>query len=175
MNFPTITDNCRHLGQSSESMLKTIRLKTGTGCFQRQPRTSASCLSSTRLYNDILLVFLLCTVIAGCSIWVTSGSISTAMFIWRLPFVLCRKKKYYWMLQAFVEKYYHWVLQAYFITQLFCTCHACRHNWLLPFHTTFSDLELDWRSQGQQKINPFEFFFSHTFQPMRIIFDVVLQ
>ena len=31
-------------------------------------------------------------------------------------------------------------------------CHAYWHHWLLPFYTTFSELDLGWGSQGQHKM-----------------------
>ena len=45
----------------------------------------------------------------------------------------------------------------------FCTFHAYRHHWLLPFYTTFTDLELDLGAQGQHKAKPIGFIFSNTF------------
>ena len=55
----------------------------------------------------------------------------------------------------------------------FCTCHACRHQWLLPFYTISSDLDFGWGSQSQCKSKP-SWLFSRTFQLIRIKFDEVL-
>ena len=38
-------------------------------------------------------------------------------------------------------------------TKFLHTCHTYRHHWLLPFCTTFTDLDLDLGSQGQCKEN----------------------
>ena len=55
----------------------------------------------------------------------------------------------------------------------FQTCHAYRHRYLLPLYTTFSDLDLGWRSRDQPKTKPVGFIFSHTFQLIRLKFDVL--
>ena len=40
-------------------------------------------------------------------------------------------------------------------------CHAYRQHWLLPFYTTFTDIDLARGSQGQYKAKPIGFTFSH--------------
>ena len=62
-----------------------------------------------------------------------------------------------------------------FQPDFFYTCRACRHHWLVPFYITFIDLDLAWGPQGQCKAKPLGFVFWHTFQLIRMKFDVVLK
>ena len=48
-----------------------------------------------------------------------------------------------------VVKTLRWTLHANCSTKLFHTWHVYRHYWLLPFNTTFTDLDLAWGSQDQ--------------------------
>ena len=57
---------------------------------------------------------------------------------------------------------------------LFQTRHA-RHHWLLSIPITFTDLDFARTSQGQRKAKPLGFIFSHTFELIRIDFDVVVK
>ena len=55
-------------------------------------------------------------------------------------------------------------------------CHACRvplTSTINNFYATVSDLDHGWGSQGQRKANSVGFIFLHTFQLMRMKFDVV--
>ena len=47
------------------------------------------------------------------------------------------------------------------INPIFHTHHAYRHSWHLPFCTAFTDLDLATRWQGQCKVKPIAFIFSH--------------
>ena len=42
-----------------------------------------------------------------------------------------------------------WTLHTNLSTRFVLTCHAYRHHLLLPFCTTFNDLDCGWTSQGQ--------------------------
>ena len=55
------------------------------------------------------------------------------------------------------------------------TFHAYRHHWLLPCYTTFTDLEFVWGSQDEHKVKPIGILFWHTFQLLRIKFDMVMK
>ena len=68
-----------------------------------------------------------------------------------------------------------WTLCANFSTKLFHTCHAYRDHGLLPFYITFADLDPGWNSQGQQRAKPLVFIFSHTFQMIKMKFDLLLK
>ena len=57
------------------------------------------------------------------------------------------------------QKLWLWTLHANFSTRCFHTCHAYWKCWLLPFCTTFNDLDLGRGSQGQRKVKPFSFIF----------------
>ena len=57
----------------------------------------------------------------------------------------------------------------------FNTWHACRYHCLLPFHTTFTDLDRFGGSQGQRKAKPIGFIFSHAFLFIRVKFDVMMK
>ena len=46
---------------------------------------------------------------------------------------------------------------------------------LLPFDTTFSDLNVGWGSQGQLKVKAFGFIFSHTFYLIQMEYDLMLK
>ena len=48
-----------------------------------------------------------------------------------------------------------------FLTKFFLICYAYRHYRLLPFHTTFSGLDLGCWSQCLWKAKPDGFIFSH--------------
>ena len=52
--------------------------------------------------------------------------------------------------------------------------HAYAHA-ILPFYTTFTDLDLGSGSQGQCKAKPVGFIFSHIFQLIRMKYDMVLK
>ena len=56
------------------------------------------------------------------------------------------------------QKLYHWILCANCWIKCFQTCHTYWYHWLLPFHTTFTDLDLAWGSQGQCKAKPVGLF-----------------
>ena len=57
----------------------------------------------------------------------------------------------------------------------FChTCNAYRHHLLLPFYTISTDLHLSWESQGQHKAKAIGIIFYHTFQRIRMKFDVMI-
>ena len=62
-----------------------------------------------------------------------------------------------------------------FSTKFFHTCHTYRHHWVLSFCTIVTYLNLGWRSQGQRKARSPGFFFSHTFQLIRMKVDMVLK
>ena len=47
--------------------------------------------------------------------------------------------------------------------------------WLLPFCTTFTDLDIAWGSQGQHKAKPAGFIFSQTFPLIRMKFDMMMK
>ena len=51
------------------------------------------------------------------------------------------------------------------LKKFFHTCHACNyeHHWLIPFYTTFIDLNFASVSQGQCKAKHFSFIFFDTF------------
>ena len=66
-------------------------------------------------------------------------------------------------------------LQPNCSTKFICTCHAYRHHWLPPFHTTFTDLDLTWGSQSQCEAKAIGFIFSHTFYLIEIKFDVMMK
>ena len=61
------------------------------------------------------------------------------------------------------QKLLCWMLHTYFSTTFFHTCHAYRHHWLLPFYTTFTDLDFGWGSQGWCKAKPQGFVFIFKF------------
>ena len=63
------------------------------------------------------------------------------------------------------------------LPDLFHASHAYRQHWLLPFYTTFTDLDCALVSQGQHtaKSIRFIFFFVHTFHLIRMKFDVVMK
>ena len=67
----------------------------------------------------------------------------------------------------------HWTLQTVhpnsFIASVF------RHQWLLPFHTAFTDLDCVYGSHGEHKAKPVGFIFSHTFHLIRMKFHVMKQ
>ena len=54
-------------------------------------------------------------------------------------------------------------------------CHTYRLHWLLLFYTTFTDPDLGWGSLHQCKVKLLDFIFSHTFQLIRLKFDLVLK
>ena len=58
------------------------------------------------------------------------------------------------------KKLWYWTLHANVWTNFFHTCYAYRQLWLLPFDTTFFDLDLAWKSQGQHKAKPLGFISS---------------
>ena len=60
------------------------------------------------------------------------------------------------------QKLSHWTSHANYSTKLVHTCHTYRHHYLLPFYTTFTDLDLTCWSQDQCKAKPIGFIFSHT-------------
>ena len=64
-------------------------------------------------------------------------------------------------------------LHANFSITFVHTFHTYRHCWL-PFYTAFIYLNLAWGSQGQHKIKPIGFIFSHTFHLIRMKYDEVL-
>ena len=53
-------------------------------------------------------------------------------------------------------------------------CHTHRYH-DLTIYTTFTDLDLAWTSQDQRKEKPTGLVFSHTFQLIRVKFDVVMK
>ena len=57
----------------------------------------------------------------------------------------------------------------------FHTFYAYRHKWLLPFYTTFTDLDLAWGSQGQREVKTLGFIFSHTFYLIMKKFNVMMK
>ena len=59
------------------------------------------------------------------------------------------------------QKIKYWTFHANFATKLFHTSHTSRHHCLLPFYTTFTDLDLGWVSQGQHNAKPLAFIFLH--------------
>ena len=60
-------------------------------------------------------------------------------------------------------------------TRFFHTCHVYCYRGLLPVYTTFTDLGLAWRSQGQRKAKPVVFIFLCTSWLIRIKFDMVVK
>ena len=58
----------------------------------------------------------------------------------------------------------------------FLSCHAYRHLRLLPFYTTFTDLDLAWGSRDPHKGKPIGLgFFLHTFHLMKMKFDMAMK
>ena len=57
----------------------------------------------------------------------------------------------------------------------FHVCHAYRHHWLLPFCTTFTDLDLARGSQCQRKATPLGFILSHAFQLIKMKSNIVFR
>ena len=50
-----------------------------------------------------------------------------------------------------------------------------RHHWLLPFYTTFNDLDLAWRSKGQRNAKPVGFILLHIFPINGMKLDIMLK
>ena len=73
------------------------------------------------------------------------------------------------------HKLLHWTLYANRWTIFFHICCCYIHHWLLPFYTTFTDLELAWGSQGLRKARPVDFIFLHTFHLIRMKCNVVMK
>ena len=65
-----------------------------------------------------------------------------------------------------VVKTLPWISHTNCSTSFCHTCHAYRHHGPLPFHATFTDLDLAW---------PFGFIFSYTVHLIRMKFDVVMK
>ena len=61
-----------------------------------------------------------------------------------------------------------------FQQELFHMGFVYRHHWLLPFYTTFNDSDPGRGSDGQCKVKPVGLILSHTFQLMRMRFDIML-
>ena len=70
------------------------------------------------------------------------------------------------------QKLQRWILHINCTIKSCHTCLAYRLHWLLPLST---DLDLAWGSQGQCKAKPIGFIFSHTFQLIKMKFDVVMK
>ena len=77
------------------------------------------------------------------------------------------------------QKLERWTLHANFSTKdisyMPCLWARFASTRLLPFYTTFTDLDLASGSQGKHKANPLGFIFSHTFQLIRMKVSMVLK
>ena len=56
------------------------------------------------------------------------------------------------------QKVWRWTLCPNFLSKFFCTHCGYKHQWLLPFYNSFSDLDLGWGWQGQHKAKPVVFY-----------------
>ena len=70
-------------------------------------------------------------------------------------------------------------LALYITCKLFCqicyTCQACRRHWLLSIYTAFTNHDFARGTQGQRKAKPIGYIFLHTFQLIRLKFDLVMK
>ena len=120
----------------------------------------------------MVVVFLLCTFGSShphffvCFFFLKGegGCLLRVFFPYEYHMDLCNECGHPAGLSSCVAKTLSWTLHVSSSTKLVHTCHVYRHDWLLPFCTTFTDLDLAWGSQGQCKAKSIGFIFSHTYQ-----------